>query len=58
MYEEKYLYDLEEDPWEQHNLAADSRYEEVRKKLREKLLDSMEQAGEERPEIRAKEKLQ
>ncbi len=58
VYEEKYLYDLEEDPWEQHNLAADSRYEEVRKKLREKLLDCMEQAGEERPEIRAKEKLQ
>lgn len=46
-YYETFLYDLDADPHEQNNLATDPAYEEVRKELARKLLEHMEQAGEE-----------
>ncbi|MGD0731949.1 MAG: sulfatase [Terracidiphilus sp.] len=40
------LYDLERDPWEQHNLAADTSYADVLENLRGLLRTHMEQTGD------------
>ncbi len=51
VYEEQYLYDLENDPHELLNLVGDPAYRAVADDLRERLLRRMVAAGEERPEI-------
>lgn len=50
-YYEEFLYDLEADPWEQQNLADNPLYGDIRAQLADKLKDSMEKAGEQRPVI-------
>lgn len=50
-YVERYLYDLESDPAELHNLVADSDYRGVRAELRQGLLAALENAGEQPAEI-------
>ena len=50
-YVEDFLYDLENDPHEKNNLVADPRYDEIRRRLRERLLTRMIEAGEAEPEI-------
>ncbi len=50
-YTEEFLYDLEKDPHERHNLVSDPQYEDVRRKLAEILKRRMKEAGEEVPEI-------
>lgn len=56
VYYEEFLYDLEQDPCEKHNLVTDKEYGEVRKKLAEKLVNCMVRAGEKEPEIRSNRK--
>ncbi len=51
LYVEDYLYDLQKDPLEQHNLARSVPYAAVRKQLREMLLQEMARVGERRPLI-------
>lgn len=51
IYYEAYLYDLEKDPYEQHNLAADPVYQRERELLSQKLIRCMEEAGERTPQI-------
>lgn len=51
LYQEQYLYDLEEDPYEQRNLVLDPALDEVRAQLRVRLVARMVQAGEPAPEI-------
>lgn len=51
VYFESYLYDLEKDPNEKHNLIKDSRYAHVRRELKYLLIEQMEAADEERPVI-------
>jgi len=46
IYREDCLYDLETDPFELKNLVDDENYEEIRVKLREKILQKMQEAGE------------
>ena len=50
-YIEQYLFDLEADPWEKTNLAADPAYREVRAQLKKRLCERMAEAGEQPPEI-------
>jgi arylsulfatase A-like enzyme len=50
-YVEDYLYDLQADPYELHNLIAYDCYDEVKTALRERLLQRMTEAGEPRPTI-------
>lgn len=50
-YVEDYLYDLEADPYELHNLIAYDCYDGVKAALRERLLQRMTEAGEPRPTI-------
>ena len=50
-YIEKYLFDLEADPYEKENLVDDDRYMEERKMLSETLIKSMVRAGEAAPAI-------
>lgn len=52
VYYEQFLYDLEKDPYEKKNLVADSCYETIRRSLSEKLIQCMEKAEEDIPEIR------
>jgi len=52
VYREDFLYDLEADPHERHNLVNDASLVPVRAELREKLIRRMKQAGEAAPEIR------
>lgn len=52
VYYEDYLYDLEADPCEKINLAADERYAAVRASLRSLLIKQMTDIGEKRPVIR------
>jgi arylsulfatase A-like enzyme len=52
-YIEEFLYDLEADPHELHNLIAYDAYDEVKGVLRERLLHRMAEAGEERPTLKA-----
>jgi len=51
VYWENYLYDLEKDPIEKHNLIKDPRYAHVRQELKYLLLKQMELAGEQKPVI-------
>lgn len=51
MYYEDVLYDLENDPFEMHNLIADSSMEPVRDYLAGVMKKNMVQAGEQAPEI-------
>ena len=50
-YVEEFLYDLETDPYELHNLIEYDAYDEVKAVMRERLLRRMEEAGEDRPTI-------
>ena len=52
VYTEDCLYDLEADPWESRNLAADPAFQEVRSLLAGRLKERMKEAGEPLPEIR------
>ena len=45
-YVETFLYDLEHDPWEQHNLIHSAAHEPVCQVMRERLLRCMKNAGE------------
>ena len=51
IYYEEFLYDLEEDPYEQNNLVEAKEYENIIAELAKKLIASMEEAGEKSPEI-------
>lgn len=46
IYEEKYLFDLSEDPLETRNLLGESGYEEVKENMRRRLIKKAEEAGE------------
>lgn len=54
IYEDDYLYDLEKDPYELHNLIGEKTYETVRDNLAGKLIEWMYLAGENRPVITKK----
>ncbi len=51
VYVEDYLYDLESDPHERSNLAAEPAYKDIRARLAARLKERMTQAGEQEPEI-------
>jgi len=51
LYEEEFLYDLENDIYEKHNLVGDPAFEDIRKVLAEILKRKMKDAGEEIPNI-------
>lgn len=51
VYQEEFLYDIVNDPYELHNLVEDENYVDIRKTLAERLCWHMEQAGEEVPTI-------
>lgn len=51
VYEERYLYDLEKDPDQRVNLIADPAYEQVRVRLRERLLFHIRKEERKTPEI-------
>ena len=51
VYEEEFLYDLENDPNELHNLVSDGNCAAVREEMKALLLRKMEEAGETRPRI-------
>ena len=51
VYFEDYLYDLEKDPIEKHNLVKDPKYGEIRKELKAKLIEQMVNADEKKPTI-------
>jgi uncharacterized sulfatase len=50
-YVDDFLYDLQEDPYELHNLVWDSRYHEVKLEMRKHLLSQIEKAEHQRPVI-------
>lgn len=50
-YEEDFLYDLKNDPFELDNLVRDERYAEIRKELANQLIEEMVKAGESAPVI-------
>ncbi|WP_195988064.1 sulfatase-like hydrolase/transferase [Clostridium sp. D53t1_180928_C8] len=51
LYEEDFLYDLKNDPYELNNLVRDESYKDIRAKLAESLCRHMIEAGEEAPKI-------
>ncbi len=51
VYMEDYLYDLEKDPIEKHNLIKDKRYAKIRQELKYLLIEQMVAADEARPVI-------
>lgn len=51
VYFEDYLYDLEKDPIEKHNLIKDPAYTEIRQHLKSVLIAEMTKAGEKKPII-------
>lgn len=51
VYFEDYLYDLEKDPIEKHNLVRDPKYKSVRHELKQMLLHEMQNVGEDTPKI-------
>lgn len=51
VYMEEYLYSLDDDPMELHNLIKDPSYRIVRNSLRKMLLEQMEEAGEGKAKI-------
>jgi arylsulfatase A-like enzyme len=52
VYVEQYLYDLQNDPYEQENLVGKQEYREIADELRQTLIRRMVAAGEPEPEIR------
>ncbi len=52
IYVDDFLYDLEKDPYELHNLVGDKEYEEICEEMAALLIRQMEKAGEPIPEIR------
>ncbi|PKA44528.1 sulfatase-like hydrolase/transferase (plasmid) [Rhizobium sullae] len=52
-YVETHLYDLENDPYELENLCGRDGYEDIRRRLRERLLERIVAAGEKCPRITA-----
>lgn len=55
IYEEEFLYDLENDKYEKNNLVGDPSFKDIRKELSGILKRKMEEAGEEIPIILPKE---
>jgi uncharacterized sulfatase len=51
IYEEDFLYNLNEDPYEQNNLISNSKYNSIKTQLAKKLKLQMKKAGEKIPEI-------
>lgn len=51
VYFEDFLYDLERDPIEKHNLVCDPAYKEIRSQLKAKLIKQMTDVGEKKPLI-------
>ena len=51
IYFEDYLYDLQNDPIEKHNLVKNPKYNKIRQELKYLLLEQMKNAGEEPPVI-------
>lgn len=51
VYFEDYLYDLQNDPIEKHNLVKNPKYNKIRQELKYLLLEQMKNAGEETPVI-------
>ena len=51
VYQDHYLYDLENDPWESTNLVNEPGMEDVLQEMRERLVKRMIRAGEAAPEI-------
>ncbi|MFW6006531.1 MAG: sulfatase-like hydrolase/transferase [Bacillota bacterium] len=51
VYEEDFLYDLKNDPYEKNNLVTDPRYRDIRKDMQKRLVQNMKKAGEEVPKI-------
>lgn len=51
VYFEDYLYDLEKDPIEKHNLIKNKAYAKVREELKQQLIDEMMNVGESKPII-------
>lgn len=51
VYFEDYLYDLEKDPIEKHNLVKDKKYSDIRKELKNMLMREMVNAGEKKPMV-------
>ena len=51
VYEGEFLYDLENDPFEKHNLIKDSNYSDVKKELSQLLIKRMVEASESIPKI-------
>ncbi|MBR2956981.1 MAG: sulfatase-like hydrolase/transferase [Clostridia bacterium] len=51
VYHEDFLYDLEKDPIEKHNLVKDPAYKQVRKELKQMLIKQMTEVGEKKPLI-------
>ncbi|MDR2695748.1 MAG: sulfatase-like hydrolase/transferase [Deltaproteobacteria bacterium] len=51
LYREEFLYDLETDPHELNNLVSHAAYREVRARLRQRLFERMDAAGEKAPRI-------
>lgn len=56
-YIERYLYDLEADPYELNNLIGMKSHQEVSGIMRQRLLRRMVEAGEEEPDIESSEEL-
>ncbi|MFR6276583.1 hypothetical protein [Blautia sp.] len=50
-YEEDFLYDLKNDPFELTNLAKDDKYRDIRAQLAKELQEEMKKAGEKIPVI-------
>ncbi|MCL2299161.1 MAG: sulfatase-like hydrolase/transferase, partial [Firmicutes bacterium] len=51
VYREEFLYDLKHDPHELNNLVGHADYAQVRARLRQRLIERMEAAGEKAPRI-------
>lgn len=51
VYHEDFLYDLEKDPIEKHNLVKDPAYKQVRAELKKTLIKQMTDVGEKKPLI-------
>ena len=51
LYSDDFLYDMREDPYQLNNLISDPRYADVKKELRKKLRDLIEESEGYRPEI-------
>ncbi len=52
VYEDDFLYDMEKDPYQLNNLVDSPDYTEVKLDMRQRLLDWIEKAEGNRPEIR------